>query len=89
MGDTITFRRNLHLDILPDGKFAPTYCSEQVSDDVHSFHADSDHRPPTDLDLLTSYPMDFIGYIGAWVSGWMKMLWAKNYGTAHQNQPPV
>lgn len=78
-GDTVIFRRHMRLDFLPDGGAEPVFCSEYVSDGAYSFHADTNNPPPTTEELMMRYPLDFIGYIGAWISSFTKSLWNKRY----------
>jgi len=79
------FSRHMRMRIVPDhrtGQFdvIPTYSSEYVSDGFHEFGCDTNSRPPTDGELLKSYPSDFIGCIGSWISNFTRYIWRRKYG---------
>lgn len=81
MGDMVTFRRYIHLDSSPQGELVPIFCSEYVSDGRYQFYTDTSMKPPTNEEMFSRYPLDFIGYIGAWVSSFTKKLWKKRQAT--------
>jgi len=74
----VEFRRHLRLNLAGICQpIEPIFCSEYVTDGNYTFQTDSNQCPPTYAELAVRYPLEFIGYIGTWVSDWTKMLWAK------------